>query len=285
MVGEIWSRLTGAPWTALLVAFISAGIWTLDLGTASYVWILFKEFGGSDFAAFAKIVTGVLLVFLVVRFGLSGSRRRFMRLLVAGGPEGEQALYESAARLPGPKRAEAIALCDAVAGAFSADALIAVLDLPAVAVFAASIFIVSGTAAGGACAGLLAFVAVVLDLAAARSRRLSLKVLDAKKALLAASSEEEAVELAREVYGRRMHLEGAAGTDRDVGVLASGLGTAAAVGVPCMAYASFTGTTLDLIVASLLIGRAVGSLIAAKSALSRMATTMPARRGLDTVLG
>jgi len=280
---EIWGRLSASPWMVLLVALLSLAIWGLDLASASYVWFLFKKFGGPGALDQALAATEVFGGALFLRIAASSTRRCITRWLAMTGPDGDLAVMEAVARLSDKEeRSKAVARAEAVAGAFSGDALLYILDLPVVPLFAVAIFFNGGEAAGTACFLLMVVVALSMMLASARTRKLGLRALDAKMALLIADGPDEAAAKARETCQRRMRSEGAMGTEREVGVVASWGALAASVGVACMVGP--LAAQADLMACSIVAGRGIGVLIAGLGALSRMTSALPAIRGLAATL-
>lgn len=283
MFPHVWSRLSSAPGTSFQAFVAGLLIIVLDLASAGYVMVLFRKFGEPGFELFSTGATLALLIVLLIRTSLSWLRLRALRDVASSGPDGDAALILRASAADRSKRPGALVATKTVSGAFGADGLVALMDLPAVVVFAGAVFVVAGPATGTACAALLVSVAVIMDLASKRARRFGSELVKAEAALATAEGAAEAEECALEVEARRRLVDGAASTDRGIGVLASGLMLAAAVGVGCILDGG-SGGPAGFVAANILAGRALGILIAGAAALGRMASALPARIALDTEL-
>lgn len=283
MIGEIWARLANGSGTTFGVFVASALILGFDLGSASYVMALFKRWGETGFITTALVLTGVLAVTLLFRFVVDRVRRGAVTALLASGPEGDVALIMAAAKSDPAKRPAMQAAVKSVTAAFCAANLLALFDLPAAIAFTGAVFVVAGSSAGVACSTVLVLVILLMDFAARRSRRLAKGQQSAEIALAKADTAEASAELAVEVYARRVLVEGAAATDRAIGVMASGLMLIAAVGVGCILNDP-SATPATLVTANILAGRALGVVISAMGSLARMSSAMPAKLAIDSEL-
>lgn len=279
MLDELWSRCASAPGAALRAMAASILTMLLDLASAAYVMVLFKRFGEPGFRLFAAATTLGLLGLLVGRMIVARLRHRSLRLMLAGGPDGDVALARLAAEADPARRAGALAAARAVSDAFSAANVGAFLELPAALVFVGCAFAMAGVLPGVAISATLSVVVLVTWLSSRRLRRLELDRARADAAL-AEASEKDAARLASEAIGRRLVLDSASATDRGLGLAASGLVLIAAVGVGCSFGDEASTNPGVLVAANILAGRALGVLIAGVGSASRMVGAMPARNAL-----
>jgi hypothetical protein len=215
MFDLILSRMYASPGLAARILMSSVLIMALDLASAVYVMLLFKQYGQAGFQAFAVSVTGGLVIVMAARLTLAKARHRATTLLFAGGTEGDLWLALLPLSIGAQKRQGAISATESIIAANSPGNFIAVVELPTAIVFVALIHVVAGMAAGAATAAVLLCYVLFHWTSSRRTLRLTQESLRAKTALTEAL--EKARALAAEEGQNHMNevIEGARRTETE----------------------------------------------------------------------
>lgn len=282
MLNELLLRLERTPGLTALAVLGTIVLAITELLSAGYLLSLFRRIGEPGFVAFAVALTVGFVLLMSLRWMVGRARHGLLRVVLAGGAEGDIALLERTARLPTEIASGAHGAAEQVLDAFSASNLAAVLDMPGAIVFAGAVFVVSGPAAGLGGAVMLLLIALVLLRAGQRARVAGLEMQKARVALVKTTDPTDRARLAHDIYGKRAQIDASGSHDKAIGAISSGMLLVGTVGLG--AILSDAGTAGTLVVANILAGRALACLMAGIAALLRMGAAMSSLRALHAEL-